>query len=75
MHKTLEALERFSVVEHKLRKPLAINSSFEKHARKNVLDRFCAIAGIEIADRDVRIKDRSSELDEHRSDGRFPHCY
>ena len=66
-----ETLERADVAKHEMRKPLAINSAFEEHTRKIVLDRFCSSAGIEVAHCGVSIKDWRAKLDKHRSDCRF----
>ncbi len=65
MHKIFETLERAHVAKHKMRKPLAINSTLEEHTRKNVLDRFCSSAGIEVAHCGVSVKDWRAKLDKH----------
>ena len=68
MHKIFETLQRVDVAQHKTGKSLGINSAFNDYARKNVFDRFCPIAGVEIAHCGIGVKDWRAQSDEHRSD-------
>jgi len=74
MHQSFEALKRARVAKNAHSEALAVYCPLDHDPWKGRVDRFRALAGIELPHRVVGVERRDAKLGEHGRDGRFPHC-